>query len=359
MAAALPVDDSGCQTRQHEFVPGEDMKERTLTALIAAAAIAMTVPLAAQGKGQGKSGGDSKGQSAKQSRGQSAKIAQGQRGKGVDKPNARSGMKGDDRKAERAFDKGFDKPQKGVGKADAKRIDGVSGGDVTPRGNAFGRGKFTRDLSIDDIAPPMRVFVVSPRPGERLVGKAVALAFARGVSDDALLIVPTGERLLVRNRMGDVVLDLDQERARNPGYWKVVSLDDRVKDGAPAFCRSGAGHPVWGRQWCLDKGFGLGVDGDHRWGRTVDPRDIVFRETGTGSLTRDVLQAVLGDVVLNRLGLHAVTLGYTDPLTGRWLGDASGGRVLLLNAGGYPVAEIVDMDRDNRADNLLVALRPW
>ena len=27
---------------------------------------------------------------------------------------------------------------------------------------------------------------------------------------------------------------------------------------SPSFCRSGAGHPVHGRSWCLDKGFGLG-----------------------------------------------------------------------------------------------------
>lgn len=26
----------------------------------------------------------------------------------------------------------------------------------------------------------------------------------------------------------------------------------------PSFCRSGAGHPVFGRRWCLEKGFGLG-----------------------------------------------------------------------------------------------------
>ena len=27
---------------------------------------------------------------------------------------------------------------------------------------------------------------------------------------------------------------------------------------APSFCRSGAGHPVHGREWCVQKGFGLG-----------------------------------------------------------------------------------------------------
>jgi hypothetical protein len=42
---------------------------------------------------------------------------------------------------------------------------------------------------------------------------------------------------------------------------------------SPAFCRSGAGHPVHGRSWCIDKGFGLGRsyvrhDDDWRYPRT-------------------------------------------------------------------------------------------
>ncbi len=38
----------------------------------------------------------------------------------------------------------------------------------------------------------------------------------------------------------------------------------------PAFCRSGAGHPVWGPEWCLEKGWGLGGD------RVVIRNDRVF-----------------------------------------------------------------------------------
>lgn len=34
------------------------------------------------------------------------------------------------------------------------------------------------------------------------------------------------------------------------------------RGGSPAFCRSGAGHPVHGRAWCLEKGFQLGRPGD-------------------------------------------------------------------------------------------------
>jgi hypothetical protein len=63
--------------------------------------------------------------------------------------------------------------------------------------------------------------------------------------------------------------------------------------------------------------------------------------------------------VFNRLGLHALTLGYTDPLTGVWLGEPTGPRVLRVTSGNVPIAEIYDDNRDDRADALIVALRPW
>jgi hypothetical protein len=42
----------------------------------------------------------------------------------------------------------------------------------------------------------------------------------------------------------------------------------------PAFCRSGEGHPVWGPEWCLEKGFGLGSR------RIVFDRDRVYFPVG-------------------------------------------------------------------------------
>lgn len=43
----------------------------------------------------------------------------------------------------------------------------------------------------------------------------------------------------------------------------------RAERRGPAFCRSGQGHPVHGRQWCYDKGFGIGSGGIlDRLGRT-------------------------------------------------------------------------------------------
>lgn len=49
----------------------------------------------------------------------------------------------------------------------------------------------------------------------------------------------------------------------------------RHQKKGPKFCRTGAGHPVFGRQWCREKGFALG---HHRhFGRDRDRGGIIFR----------------------------------------------------------------------------------
>lgn len=223
------------------------------------------------------------------------------------------------------------------------------------------RGRLHRTITVDDLRADVRPFATSGRPAERFLGRAVGLGEMRGLSGNDLKIARAGDRVHVLNGRGDVLLNLDDQHAREIGAWKVATVDaeDRA-DGAPAFCRSGAGHPVWGRQWCVDKGFGLGMENDIRWGRATNVGDLVLRQPrSTGDLRRDVLAQVLGDVVYNRLAAHAITLGLTDPLTGRWMGETTGPRVLLVSAGDHPVAEVVDRNRDSRADMLLVALRPW
>jgi len=235
---------------------------------------------------------------------------------------------------------------------------------ASPRASAPNRGRavsrFARDLRLNEVRPVVRNFIVSTRPAQFMTGGAVAYALARGIPDNALVVVPTDREVALRNRRGDVLVLLDDNRARTLGAWQVAPLDDRVNSGAPSFCRSGAGHPVWGRQWCLDKGFGLGAERDIRWGTTRDVTDVILgRRITTGNLTRDALLSILGPVVFDRLALHAVTLGYTDPLTGIWHSEATGPDVLLVNAGTIPIAELVDTNRDQRADVMLVALRPW
>jgi hypothetical protein len=222
-----------------------------------------------------------------------------------------------------------------------------------------GKGRADRVVIVDDLRPTLRPLFLSRRAPDRVIVGAVSRAHLRGVDDDALVIRSGNDRLRLFNRSNVLLLDLDEERARNVGKWDVVALDDRVKDGAPSFCRSGEGHPVFGREWCIEKGFGLGRSGDLRWGRTPLDDVIFVRPVTTNRLVADGLLNLVGSTAFDRLALHAITLGLLDPLTGSWLDDPSGPRVLLVNSGSQPVAEIVDRNRDDRAEVLLVTRRDW
>lgn len=92
------------------------------------------------------------------------------------------------------------------------------------------------------------------------------------------------DRVLVRQR------DRDRDRfvLRDGGRSIVLRDDDFLwypvrNDEGPSFCRSGAGHPVFGLQWCLQKGYGIGRPGAvFLWGDDVFLRDrtrvIVLRD---------------------------------------------------------------------------------
>ncbi|HSL71059.1 MAG TPA: hypothetical protein VK864_12510 [Longimicrobiales bacterium] len=228
------------------------------------------------------------------------------------------------------------------------------------RSSDRGNRRFKREIVANEVRPPVHRFAASNNGSDRIAAGAVARAYARGIREDALTIIGVGNRVRIANRSGVSLLELDRERIRDLGGWNVSPLDDRVEDNAPSFCRSGAGHPVWGRQWCIGKGFGLGGYRDYRWGITRSLDDISFRRRAdSGVLARDVLIDVLGDIVFDRLALHAITLGIVDPLSGVWYAEPAGPRVLRIGAGDEPVAEIVDLDRDDRADLFVVALRPW
>ena len=91
-----------------------------------------------------------------------------------------------------------------------------------------------------------------------------------------------------RDRRGDgdviVLRDVDGRLVR----VHRADIEDRYRFGrenrrgnGPPFCRSGAGHPVHGRRWCIEKGWGLG-DGEARLrsGRVILDRDdrVIFRD---------------------------------------------------------------------------------
>lgn len=220
--------------------------------------------------------------------------------------------------------------------------------------------RFNRDLRGNQVNGRLRPLFASNRNSDLVAGGALAYGLARGISPSDLLFVRNGDFAELKNKKGDVLLALRDDDARRLGSWHVAPLNDETTEGAPSFCRSGEGHPVWGRQWCIDKGFGLSGTGNTRWGRTRDVSGMRWNgDLATGSLTRDALLAVLGPTAFNRLALHAVTLGLVDPLGGQWRTDSSGQRLLLVSSGATPIAEIADFNNDRIADLMLVALRGW
>jgi hypothetical protein len=293
--------------------------------------------LLAQGKGGGK--GEGKGHGG----GQPAAQEKGRR---PDK------ARGNDQ-ADKGRGKGPEK-RAAPGRSDAAKISAASKakGSATPR-------KFARPVSVNTMPASVRRYAASNHARDIVAAAAVAHAIARGRGND-VRIENAGDRVRILNNRGDPLLFIDDRTAENLGRWRVDVVDDDVREGAPAFCRSGAGHPVWGREWCIDKGFGLGDFGDYRWGRTTDVGDIIYRRGTLGDrIVGTALEALLGPTAFNRLALHAVTLGLLDPLVGRFVGEPSGPQYLVVNSGTYPVAELYDDNRDSRWDNLLVALRPW
>lgn len=333
--------------------------------IIAAAIVVASAPSAqAQGKGKGQGydkgaqkqeHGAAKAAKSNKSAQEPIQMAQ-QRGKSDNKGQAQAMAKHEARPADErisvAKGKGPDKFP-----ASSNASPRVAYAANAPRGHAYGR--YARDLTVREIRPSMQRYVISTRPAELVTGGALAYALARGIPENALVIVPSSRDVWIRNRAGAPLLMLDDDRARNLGVWQTSPVIEPVREGAPSFCRSGEGHPVWGRQWCLQKGFGLGDPSDYQWAAARDIGDVMFTRPVVGTLTRDALYNLLGQVAFDRLALHALTLGYAEPLTGVWRTEPGNPGLLLVNSGQWPVAELVDQNGDQRPDLMLVALRPW
>jgi hypothetical protein len=298
----------------------------------------------AEGKGKGQGGGRGEGKAKGRSGGETESRGKGQ-------GNARSESKGrgpDDARGvnDRNMSRGN---ARSASRADVNRSD---------RGSA--RGRFARALNAGSMPPSVRGYATSGRARDAIAAAAIAHAFARGRNDNDLRITSADDGLRIVNLRGDPLVFLDEQRARDLGRWRVGVLDDRVNEGSPSFCRSGAGHPVWGRQWCLDKGFGLGGYEDFRWGRSLDPVNITYHQPSLrDQLMGAALEQVLGTNTYNRLALHAVTLGLVDPIAATWYTEPTGVQLMRVNSGVYPVAEIVDTNRDFTGDLLLLALRSF
>lgn len=256
------------------------------------------------------------------------------------------------------------------GQGAANRGGGEAADRQQPRGNADVRagggtppGRRNAARGGAGSAPGAGAATGTARGGDRLrirgtqaVQNVVTRASRRGVPVNLLDVRSDGSRTRVLNRRGETLFDWDDMRGGDLGYWRLRRLgDQQPRAGAPAFCRSGAGHPVWGREWCLDRRFGLGRRSGILWSRgTVD--DVVFGRLILGDrLDRGSLLEVLGTAVVGRIALQALGLGYTEPLTGYWVDEPQGPRLLRVRSGDYEVAEFVDLDRDDRVEVLYVA----
>ena len=296
---------------------------------VAADAAAPAAAFQGKGKGEGK---DGKGQ------------AKGQ--KGNDK--AQGQARGQNDKA-----KGQARGQSDKAKGQAKGQNGKAKGQLKKHG--VSRAELRSN--IDKLPANIRSLAADRRQSHRFVAGAAARSVLHGAAPGALLINMREDGIRVSNRDGRLLFDIDDDRARELGSWRLERMNDKQRGDGPAFCRSGEGHPVWGRNWCVEKGFGLGRQDGRDWSRTTDVGDIVFgRRDDRDRLDRGTLIDVVGDVVFNRLALHALSLGFTEPLTGTWIAEPSSPRILRIGSGNYAVAELVDIDRNDRVDVLLVAV---
>ena len=158
--------------------------------------------------------------------------------------------------------------------------------------------------------------------------------------------LPAG--IVLRRNDRDRYDDRYDRRDRRDDPWDIFGRrDDRYDRRGPAFCRSGEGHPVFGRQWCREKGFGLGRDRyNDIWG------DIIFRDRRytQRQMSRGVLERILGSVVLGRFDNYGRTYYGSGSLNGRWLDNRAS--VLQLYMGGTPIARLFDTNRDGRVDSV-------
>ncbi len=139
------------------------------------------------------------------------------------------------------------------------------------------------------------------------------------------------------------------------------------EERGPPFCRSGAGHPVHGWQWCVRKGFARAHSPRTRRYRRpvhcctwhpVDLGRVRFRARPGGHgpqyLRHEEVVEILGRVVVERV---YAGVGYPREmkLQGRWYPAPGHARVLQLRAGSTPLAELTDLDDDRRVDRVFLA----
>lgn len=312
----------------------------------------------ARGQGnQGRGNGEARTQGNQGRGNDNARPAQGNQGRGND--DARPAQSNQGRgNADVARGQG----NSGRGNATVDRNDGGNRGSAARGRNRTRPDRAHLRAQVDRLPDQVRRLVTSSRRSERAVAGAVAFAALRGVQPDRVRIDDRDGFTIVRNGDDRELFRLDDDE--DLGAWRMRRMGDRrPNDQSPAFCRSGEGHPVWGREWCIDKGFGLGGDNRSIWSRADDDLGIIFRRRPeTSVIDRDGLIGVLGDIIFGRLAVQSLALGYDEPLVGHWVASSDerdAPFVLRVSAGDVAVAELVDDDRDDEVDVLYVVQPRW
>lgn len=133
-------------------------------------------------------------------------------------------------------------------------------------------------------------------------------------------------------------------------------IDTLPVQQGPSFCRSGAGHPVHGRLWCLDKGFGLG---ETVWRRIELPgarlNALPQQAIDGRRLPPERVTEILGQEIIRQLFGQADRRLDRGTLGGFWRGGHEQG-VLVLEVvdGATPVAELTDLDVDGSVDAVII-----
>ena len=167
----------------------------------------------------------------------------------------------------------------------------------------------------------------------------------------------------------EIILGRGDRRDRRDDRWDRRDRRDRGRNAGPPFCRNGRGHPVHGRQWCREKGYGDWRYDRRRgyydgrpviWDRRGGWGDIILRNSTrhrrAGVLSHDALIAILGVVIVDKL-VQEARLDRRDRIHGRWVMPGGRADVLQIRSGSRPVAELTDVNRDGRVDAVLVPRR--
>jgi hypothetical protein len=307
----------------------------------------------AQAAGQGQARGQADERAQGQSRGQGQQQARPAQPAGQGQQRAQQGQaRGQQESADRARGQG-------QGRAAETPAAGRPGGAAgQPERGRAGAAADARDELRGTAGERAERWVVTRRDGAGARPLELRVT-GEPRSTQRAALAAAGLALERRPEAGPGLAAVRRDDRRKPGDIVVLEPRQQVgtRAGAPAFCRSGAGHPVFGRQWCLDKGFGLGRD-TGLWG-TARMGDVILRSPDARQrieLNRRTLADVVGDVVFGRLEARRQALGATDPLTGRWLPAENGGHVLHVRSGAEPIAELVDRNGDGRVDLVLLKI---